>query len=333
MDVARLRRLVRPLACALPAMAFLCGSAAFAADAWTPKVVATIKPVHSLVAAVMAGAGSPKLLIAGAASPHTYALRPTEVRTLNAAQLVVRVSPDLEVFLSGAIATLPKGIEVLTLETQPGMVRHPLRSGGAFEAHADDHGPDVHGHRGAHGTRAASAGSGHFDPHVWLDPVNARVIARSVAEALARLAPEHAALYRANAAALDTRLVDLERRVHSNLLAVKGLRYLVFHDAYQYFERRFGLTVVGSVTTSPDIPPSALRLRDLRERLARTGAVCVFAEPQFPPRIVATVVESTRVRRGTLDPLGAAVPEGPDHYVTVIEGLARDLKSCLADQA
>ncbi|MDX2154915.1 MAG: zinc ABC transporter substrate-binding protein [Hyphomicrobiaceae bacterium] len=308
------------LAAAL-AMFPLCamGSKSSAAE---PMVLVTIKPVHSLAAAVMQGAGSPILLLDGAASPHAYALKPSQARQLQNAGLVVRVSEGLETFLVKPIAGLPKRVQVATLDRIDGLKLHPFRTGTALEA-------DPHDHAG-HGQGHKAAG---IDPHLWLDPDNARRIGMHLAEVLGRLAPEHASRYRANAAALGTRLDQLASRLAIELKPFAERRFLVFHDAYQYLERRFGVVAAGAVTVNPEVPPSAKRISALRARVAKGGIVCVFAEPQFPPKVIDTIIEGTKAARGTLDPLGADLAAGPDQYFMLMEGLARDLSACLGRAA
>lgn len=300
----------------------LIGLGASFATASEPRVLVTLKPVHALVAAVMEGAGAPELLLDGGASPHAYAMKPSDSRRLAAAAVVVRVSEGLETFLGRPLAGLPARTIIVTLDTAPGLTLHRLRTGAGFDAHDHAHGGGGHGGKG--GVKVAT------DPHIWLDPANGRAIARHMAEVLAGIAPEHAERYRANARALSARLEALEQRLAAELGSMAGRPFLVFHDAYQYFERRFGLVSAGSVTASPEVPPSAQRLSRIRAVLAAKGAVCVFAEPQFPPRTIDTIVEGTGVRRATLDPLGASLAAGPGLYAALLEGLARDLGRCLA---
>lgn len=291
------------------------------AAAAEPKVVVTLKPVHALVAAVMDGAGAPDLLLDGAASPHTYALKPSDVRRLVEAHVVVRVSPGLEAFLERTLAGLPKRVVVVTLDAVPGLTLYPLRAGSGFEAHTHSGRGHTHGSTGR-----AKAG---VDGHLWLDPNNARLIGLHMAEVLAAIAPEHAVRYRQNAVGLAAGLDALSAKLAQELKPVGKQPFLVFHDAYQYFERRFGLVSAGAVTVSPEVPPSVRRISQIRALLAAKGAVCVFSEPQFPSRTINTVIDGTTVRRGTLDPLGASLAAGPGLYAALLEGLARDLKVCL----
>lgn len=298
------------------------------------NVVVTIKPVHALVAAIMDGAGSPRLLIDGSGSPHTFTLKPTDAKAINAADVFIRVSETLEPFTARIVKSLPKKVTVVTLATAPGLTLHDMREGGTFEAHA--HEPkkgkaDAHGH--AHGHDRASAAADETDGHIWLDPANAKALAAHVAEVLAARQPAHAERYKSNAAALSARLDALDAELKLQLAPFAGRPYIVFHDAYQYLERRYGLTPVGAVTVSSDVPPSAKRLTELRRKITNLKAVCVFAEPQFAPKVIDTIVEGLPARRGILDPLGAAVPAAPEQYFVMMRALSSAVRACLAGPA
>lgn len=298
------------------------GASAARADV---PVVATIKPIHSLAAAVMAGAGSPALLIDGAGSPHTFALKPSDARALQSARVVLRVSDRLEVFLNRVVKSLPSTTIVVAMDTAPGIKLLSMRSAGTFESHT--HGPRKAGsHSAKHDHDHGEEG---IDAHMWLDPENAKAIAHYIAHTLAAADPDKAARYRSNAAQLATRLDALSTELARDVASVGDKPFVVFHDAYQYFERRFGLAAIGSVTISPDNAPSAKRLTALRRKITQLKAQCIFAEPQFEPKLVATVAEGTGARVGTLDPLGAAIPSGPELYEMLMRSLASSLRSCL----
>lgn len=302
------------------------------AEASELKVVATIKPVHSIAAAVMAGAGAPKLLIDGVGSPHTFALKPSDAKLVNDAQVLIRVSEGLEPFTGKLVKSLPAKVRVVTLQETPGLTLLPMREGGPFEAH--DHGGDKghkHGHGHSHGSKSKGKPAAEMDGHIWLDPDNAKKIASHIAEQLAAVAPAQAETFRKNAAEFGTRLDSLGTELEAKLKPAAGKPYIVFHDAYQYFERRYGLAAAGSVTVSPEVPPSAKRLTDLRKKIGTLKATCVFAEPQFAPKVIDTIVEGTSARRGVLDPLGSSIPAGPDQYPAMMKALASDLGSCLAN--
>ena len=295
-----------------------------AALAETPKVVATIKPLHSLVAAVMGDLGSPQLIVKGGASPHTYSLRPSDASAVEAADIVFWTGHGMELFLEDALDSLAANAAVVELADSPGIELLSIREGGAFEPH--EHEVEVHtaddGHDHDHD-------HGDMDMHFWLDPVNAGHMVAAIADALGAADPEHAAAYEANASAEIARLEALTAELDMLLAPVRDKPFIVFHDAYQYFERRFGLTVAGTVTVTPDTLPGAQRIGALRDRIATAGAACVFAEPQFEPAVVATIVEGTSARSGTLDPEGGNLPEGPGLYRELLLGLATSLADCL----
>lgn len=297
----------------------------FAADA--PAVVASIKPVHSLVSAVMAGVGAPALIVQGGGSPHTYALKPSEARALQQADVVFWIGPALEAFLERPVETLGTDATIVTLGDSDGLTKLAFREGGPFEAH--DHEKAEH----HHGEAAQEEGHGHggTDMHLWLDPENAKVMAGRIAAALAAADPDHAATYAANAEALQARLDALKAEIADELAPVRDRPFVVFHDAYRYFENRFGVTAVGSITVSPEAAPGAQRLLDIHDKIGRLGAACVFAEPQFEPKLIAVVTEGTDARAGVLDPLGAELADGPDLYFELIRAMATSLKQCLGE--
>ncbi len=351
-------------------------AAAATQPAWAdgPSVVATIKPVHSLAAAVMDGVAEPALLIRSGGSPHTYALRPSEARALESADVVIWVGEALETFLERPLETLASDARIVTLLEADGLRLLEVREGGAWDSHDhgdhaeaehhddhdehaehaehdhhDDHDEHAehaeadhhddhaeHGeaeHHDDHDDHAEHAGHDHAhegaDTHVWLDPRNAAVMARAIADALIAADPANAPAYRANLAQLQANLTDLEQALGERLEAIHDRPFVVFHDAYQYFETRFDMMAVGSITVSPDIQPGAARLRELRHTIEEVGAHCVFSEPQFEPRLVETVTEGTDAKSGTLDPLGAELPAGPGQYFALMEGMAGSLIGCL----
>jgi zinc transport system substrate-binding protein len=285
------------------------------AGASPPSVVASIKPVHSLVAAVMDGVGAPALLVPGSASPHTYSLKPSDARRLAAAQLVFWVGPMYEGFLVKPLAALGGAARVVTLAEAPGVVVLPAREGGVWEEEAHAHGAAVHEEE--------------EDGHLWLDPENAKAIVAAAAAALADADPAHEARYRANAARATAALGALDARLGARLAPVAGIPYIVFHDAYQYLERRYGLAAAGSITVAPERKPGARRVAEIRARIAGARVVCIFTEPQFEPALVRGLVADTGVRTGVLDPLGAGIPEGPTLYGAMMEKLAAALAGCL----
>ncbi|CAO3404311.1 zinc ABC transporter substrate-binding protein ZnuA [Azospirillum palustre] len=307
-------------------------SAALPAWAEAPKVVVSIKPIHSLVTAVMRGVGDPVLLVRGGASPHSYTMKPSDAKALSAADLVVWVGPELEGFLEKPLkANAPKATR-LTLMEQTGLTLLQTREGGAWEAH--DHGHEEHGHKD-HDHKGHDHAADHDDDHdelnshIWLDPANARAIVTATADALAARDPADAEAYRTNADRTLQAIDALDAELKATLAPLKDKPFVVFHDAYQYFEARYDLSAVGSITVSPDRRPSAKRLSAIRAKIAGLNAACVFAEPQFEPTLVRTVVEGTKAKTGVLDPEGADLPEGEALYPTLMRNLAASLRGCL----
>jgi len=290
-----------------------------AADA--PRVVASIGPIGSLTAAVMRGVGSPTVLLPAGASPHAYALRPSEARALASADLVLWVGEALEAFLEEPLQSLARPETVVELAEADGLTLYPARKGGVWEAdHDDEHdGNDSHDHGHGHGG---------IDPHFWLDPRNAAVLVDRIADALAKRDPARADAYRANAVAAKADIAALDARLAADLRPLRGRPYVVFHDAYQYLERRYDLAPVGAVSIGPERSPGARRLAHLRDTIAERGAVCAFREPQFAPKVLESLAGDTHVRVGVLDPLGTS--PGPDGYVALMQGLGEALVQCLS---
>ena len=283
------------------------------------EVVASIKPVHALVAGVMGEAGEPRLMIGGAASPHTYQMRPSDAAMLSAADLIVWVGKNMETFLDRPIAVLGAGAEVVTLHEAAGLELLPAREGGIWRD--EERALHVGGHDGH--------GHGEFDMHIWLDPGNARRIVDVVAHALVRIDPGRADTWRANAETMRTRIDHLESSLRARLAPVRGRAFIVFHDGYGYFEHAFGLNGKGAVAVDPARRPGAGRIAELRGALAEHDVRCVFSEPQFEPNLVRTVIEGTGVRTATLDPLGIDIEPGPDAWFEIMRGLGDAVEECL----
>jgi zinc transport system substrate-binding protein len=289
-------------------------------SAEAPKVVVSLKPLHSLVAGVMAGVGEPLLLIQGGGSPHGYTLRPSEARMLSEAQLVVWVGPRLEGFLEKSLSTLAGKARQLELSRELEAEMLPVREGGFWETHASDegHGPGDAGEPAHHL-------HGERNQHLWLDPLLAKQIVAKTAAALTDIDPVHAQQYRHNAARLQTRLDTLHAGLKARLAPVRTIPFIVFHDAYPYFEAAYGLNAVGSVTLTVDRKPGARRIEEIRKKIRELNVRCVFSEPQFEPRLVTTVIEGTGARTGILDPLGVALPSGEECYFQLMNDLADNL--------
>lgn len=305
-----------------------------------PNVVATIKPLHSLVAGVMEGVGTPELLIEGAASPHGFSLRPSDAGKLESADLVFWIGEDLETFLNGPLDTLSAGATKVEMMNIEGMIIRELREGGLFEVHSHDdeheeheheeHAEDEHVDEDGH-AHEDEHDHEHGDAHLWLDPQNARLMVAAIADALIAADPENAEAYNANGQALATRLDALQAEIDARLEPARGKPFFVFHDAYHAFEESFDIEASGSFTVNPEIAPGAGRMTELRAVVEQQGAACLFAEPQFSPQVIETIAEGTGARIGTLDPLGADIADGPELYFTLMNTMADNLLDCLAD--
>ena len=292
----------RPLIAALSGVALALAFGAAAAG--EPRVAVSIKPIHSLIAAVMDGVAEPYLIVAGAASPHAYALKPSDAKALSRSMLVFWVGPEMERFLEKPLAALAG--KTVRLAGHPRLTALSRRAGD--------------------GGAAARGG----DPHLWLDPANARAIAAVAVTELSAIDPGHAALYRANGDRLIRRIDALDRDLRARLEPLSTTPFVVFHDAYRYLERAYGLNAVGFVSTTPERPPGARHLHRLRLKMRQMGVRCLFREPQFEPRLIAALTDRSEVRVDVLDPLGAQLEAGPDLYFRLMRANADALVACLA---
>ena len=328
------------------------------------KVVASIKPIHSLASYLMDGVGTPDLIVDGYASPHGFALKPSHAKMLQEADIVFWVGEDLENFLEkplGSIAKKAEKIELLQIK-ELGILK--FRERNIFDGH-DDHGHkdddhddhakkeddhDDHGHDDEHKDEHKEDGHdehghedehkedghdehgheghahGEFDPHIWLDPLNAKVILKEMAEHLIENDEKNASTYKKN---LKKGLKDLDKlvkNVKSDLN--KDFKSIVFHDAYQYFESRFGVNVLGAFTVNTDVLPGAEQLAEIREIIEHDKVTCVFSEPQFNPDIINAVAKDMNISTGVLDPLGATLNPGKDLYFDLIKNMSKSFKGC-----
>lgn len=284
-----------------------------------PRVVVSIKPIHALVAGVMENIGAPYLLIRGSASAHTYTLRPSQARALHRAGIVFWVGAGLETFLVRILKNLPRRIRVVPLLEAPGLKRHRAREGGMWEKDAE---------QDENEKRAPAREE--TDPHIWLDPENARAMIPLIVETLQKADPENAGRYAENGKKLSRRIGALGTEIGRRLRPLRRVPFVVFHDAYQYFEKRFGLRGAGSIVVSPDRSPGARRIFQIRKRLRAAPSMCVFSEPQFSPAIVNTLIAGTSARTGVLDLAGAGVLPGKEAYFTLMRNLTNAFVRCLS---
>lgn len=310
-------------------------------------VIVTVKPLHSLVVGVMGDTGQTTLLLDNNASPHDFHLKPSQMKAMQKADIIFYIDNDLETFLAHAFETLPPSVRKAAVVQKAELIVLPLREGGGWDTHdhgAHEHGADTHGHEAhEHETTQEHHKDRHrehahedhphrperLDLHVWLDPENARRITRFISRELGAVYPGNRKIYEANADRLIARLDALDRELKIRLSGLRNRPFIVFHDAYQYFERAYGLNNAGSITFMPDEPPSPKRLQAIRKRLKETEAACVFREPQFSDRLVVTVVEGTNTRSSVLDPLGAELAADKDLYFSLLRNLAKNLEQCL----
>ncbi|WP_210449525.1 zinc ABC transporter substrate-binding protein ZnuA [Pantoea ananatis] len=297
---------------------------AFATSAALPAhadIVASIKPVGFIASAIADGVTPVEVLLPDGASEHDYALRPSDVKRLQNADLVVWVGPEMEAFMTKSAASLPekKNLEIVQISG----VKPLLLRGGEDDDH-HDHDDAEHDHDEAHHHH-----HGEFNMHLWMSPEIAKKTAVAIHGKLLELMPQDKAKLDANLQHFEAELADTDKRIISQLAPVKDKGYFVFHDAYTYFEKHYGLSPTGHFTVNPEIQPGAQRLHQIRTQLVEKKAVCVFAEPQFRPAVIDAVARGTQVRKGTLDPLGTDISLGKDSYVKFLSQLSSQYETCL----
>ena len=292
------------------------------------KVVTSIKPIHSLASYLMDGVGKPDLIVDGYASPHGFALKPSHAKMLQNADLIFWVGEDLENFLEKPLKSIAKKAEKIELMEIKGLKKLEFRERNIFEGH-DKHGHDEHkehGHKEDKHDDHHEHAHGEHDPHIWLDPMNAKVILSEMAEHLIEKDQENASKYKANLKNAHKDLDKLTKKVKSELN--KDFKSIVFHDAYQYFEKRFDVNVLGAFTVNTDVLPGAEQLSEIREIIEHDKVTCVFSEPQFNPDIINAVAKDTNIKTGVLDPLGATLNPGKKLYFDLISNMSKSFKTC-----
>ncbi|MDC0031843.1 zinc ABC transporter substrate-binding protein ZnuA [Pelagibacteraceae bacterium] len=310
------------------------------------KVIASIKPLHSLVSYVMDGVGTPGILVDGSSSPHTFQLKPSHATMLQEADIVFWIGEDLESFLETPLESIAANSRHITLMESDEIELLKFREKNIFGGHDDhdDHGDehdehaDEHGdehdehdeHADEHGDEHDDHHDGHahgeHDIHFWLDPEIAKTIVKIVTRELSEIDPSNASTYESNSTKaineIDQLISDTKSKINSNA------SYVVFHDAYQYFEKRFGVEVVGALTVNPEVLPGAKQLSEIREVIEHENINCLFSEPQFNPSIAETIAKDTGVKAAVIDPLGAELNPGKDLYFDLIGNIASSFESC-----
>ena len=288
----------------------------------TPKVAADISPVHSLVSRVMLGVGTPDLIVQAGASPHGYTLRPSEAKALQDAQMVFWMGESLSPWMEGALDTLSSDATIITLLERDETILMEFREGALFEEHDhDDHGDEKHDDHDDHGHDS-------YDPHAWLSPDNAKIWLNLIASQLSIVDPENAGTYFANAAAARSEIEALTTEVNSLLEPVRGKKFIVFHDAYQYFEKAFDLSASGAISLGDASKPSPARIAEIQGRIQEESIDCVLSEPQFNKGLVATVMAGSKAKTSVIDPLGVGLKPGPDLYSELIRNMTKTLVDC-----
>jgi len=297
------------------------------------KVVASIKPIHSLASYLMDGVGKPDLIVDGYSSPHGFAMKPSHAKMLQNADLVFWVGEDLENFLEKPLSSIAKKAEKIELIEIKGLQVLKFRERNIFDEH--DH--DDHGHDDDHGKKEDDHDDhghddhdghahGEFDPHIWLDPINAKAMLNEMAEHLIENDSKNEAKYKSNLAKALQEIDKLTIDVMTDLS--NSVSSIVFHDAYQYFEERFNVKILGAFTVNTDVMPGAEQLAEIREIIEHDKVACVFSEPQFNPDIINAVAKDMKIKTGVLDPLGATLDPGKDLYFNLIRNMSASFKGC-----
>ncbi len=312
------------------------------------KVVTSIKPIHSLASYLMDGVAKPDLIVDGYASPHGFALKPSHAKMLQNADLIFWVGEDLESFLEKPLSSIAKKAEKIELMEIKGLNVLKFRERNIFDDHDDhghddhddhgkkeddhdDHDHDDHGKKDGHDDHDDHDGHeghahGEFDPHIWLDPMNAKVILNEMVEHLIENDAKNASKYKSNLKKALKEIDKLNKDVKAELS--KSTASIVFHDAYQYFEERYNVNILGAFTVNTDVMPGAEQLAEIREIIEHDKVACVFSEPQFNPDIINAVAKDMKIKTGVVDPLGATLDPGKDLYFNLIRNMSASFKGC-----
>ncbi len=296
------------------------------------KVVASIKPIHSLASYLMDGVGKPDLIVDGYSSPHGFALKPSHAKMLQNADIIFWVGEDIESFLEKPLSSIAKKAEKIELMETKGLNVLKFRERNIFDEDGhDDHGHDDHGKKeDDHDDHGHDDHEGHahgeFDPHIWLDPINAKVILFEMSKHLIENDPKNEVTYRDNLSKAYKEIDKLTKEVTAELN--ESVASIVFHDAYQYFEKRFGVNILGAFTVNTDVMPGAEQLAEIREVIEHDKVACVFSEPQFNPDIIKAVAKDMNIKTGVVDPLGATLNPGKDLYFKLIRNMSASFKGC-----
>lgn len=292
-------------------------------------VAVSIKPLHSLVAGVMEGVGKPYLIIRSGASPHSYQLKPSDAKALERSRLVFWIGPQFEIFLTKPIQSIGINSESVTLVDTKRLVLRKNRIP-SMQSGRESHHQTYHRH---HNSDSGSDSQYETDMHIWLDPKNAKLIVGEIVKYVSAADPKNSIHYQRNGDKIERRLDKLMINLNAGLKPVRDRPYIVFHDAYQYLEKRFNLSKAVSVLVSPDRRPGAETIRLLRRRIEKHRPLCAFSEPQFDPRILRILLEKRRIEFSTLDPVGVDMAPGPDLYFDMMRNIGKSLTTCLSRES
>jgi zinc transport system substrate-binding protein len=302
------------------------------------KVVTSIKPIHSLASYLMEGVGKPDLIVDGYASPHGFSMKPSHAKMLQDADIVFWVGEGMENFLEKPLSSIAKKAEKIELMEIKGLSVLKFRERNIFDEHDhdehgkkeehDDHDHDDHGKKEEHDDHDEHEGHAHgeYDSHIWLDPINAKIILNEMVKHLVENDPKNYSIYKDNLEKALKEIDTLTIEVMSELN--KSVSSIVFHDAYQYFEQRFNINIIGAFTVNPDVMPGAEQLAQIREIIEHDKVACVFSEPQFNPDIINAVAKDMKIKTGVLDPLGATLDSGKNLYFNLIRNMSASFKGC-----
>ena len=309
----------------------------FAANAEI-KVVTTIKPLHSLISNVMDGIGEPSLIIEGSTSPHSFVLKPSHAKIIEQADIIFWIGEDIETFMEKPLESIAKNAKKISFMELASIEKLKFREENIFDhddhddhGHGEDKDHDDHGHgekkdHDDHGHGHEGHHHGEFDAHIWLDPANAKEMLHEIAHELADLDPDNASKYESNAdqaiKSIDKMIKDIDTNIN------KDAKFIVFHDAYQYFETRFGVMTAGALTLNTDVLPGAKQISEIQEVITERDIKCIFSEPQFNPKIIETIAKDTGIKTGILDPLGSIFDANKMQYFKLIKDLGNKLKDC-----
>ena len=327
----------------LPIISFLSNTASAKEDI---HVLTSIKPVHSLVSLVMKGVGNPQLIVPGAASPHGFSLKPSQAMLMEKADIIFWIGPDLETFLEKPLQVISNKATKIKLIETPKLEKLKFRVGGKFEEHDHDHGKhkdekhddhgkhkdekhDDHGkHKDEKHDDHGHVGS-HSDPHIWLDPTNAKLMLEYISHELEEIDPANAPTYEKNFKEAKRKIDEVSLTITNALTPYKENGFIVFHDAYQYFEKHFDLQASGAISIHPETVPGAQRMTEIRQALNSSSVKCVFTEPQFESKVVRAIIEGTGKKSVEIDPIGANLKPEKNLYFNLISDMGEAFVKCL----